>query len=243
MNKKQSMIDASMSLKVLIAGLVCIMAVGCSQAPAPSEPETVTVVTNPADEAPATVETPAKPAKQAAKKPAPVKDAPPKPKGPENLIRNASFETWDANGPEGWMSWPNGMIAKSTDAKGSRTAVELKQAAGEEEGTQIRQRIRNATDIPGKVLRVECDVKTDNASAFILKAKWNVGETPKGVVRRHSGTGEWKTVSMRAEIPADAHPDSFEVTLYRDSAQEGLVLVDNASVTIRGPLGATAETE
>lgn len=242
MNKKWSILLASTSLKMLIAGLVCIVAVGCSQAPAPSQPEGTAEAPEPTD-ATAPAETPAKLAKQVAKKPAPVKKAPPKPKGPVNLLRNASFETWNANGPAGWIGEPDGMIAKSTDAKGSPTAVELKQAGGEEEATQLLQRVRNASEIPGKVVRVECDVKTDNASAFILKAKWKVGETPKSVVRRHTGSGEWETISMRAEVPADAHPDSFVVILYRNNAQEGLVLVDNASVTVRGPLDATAETE
>lgn len=145
------------------------------------------------------------------------------------LATNDSFEHWTDGAPDEWRVSASQGLARSPDAFDGDWALQMPQG----DWAGVRQRIRLDPSASGVALLVSARVKASLSNQCILKVEFGPGSQPQPCEVCQTAAGEWTRVSLACSVPTDARPEAYaEVQLMRRPASEGLLLVDDVSVTL-----------
>lgn len=152
---------------------------------------------------------------------------------PAYTLRNSGFEVWDRGTPSGWRVSPADAVLKSEPRERSGRALALVPGA---RSVVVEQRIVLGL-APGRKVTVSADVKAAQPGEIALGLAYDVpgarheGETP------HPGGNSWQRLVYEADIPAEAYPNSFAVTLRVAPDASVAPLVDNVTIQVPALLG------
>ena len=146
-------------------------------------------------------------------------------------FRNSGFDAWREGLPVGWDLQTGAKELVSAVCPGFRdgTSINLKQGYVK---TVISQSISMGL-APGHTVEIEMAGKSDTANNLHLVVRYRGPgyQNEQHVV--HPGSGQWETMNMSVDIPADADPDSITAEVWRLPDGGSDVLVDDVEIRVR----------
>ncbi len=146
------------------------------------------------------------------------------------VVRNPSFEVWDAKGPVGWeIDAPSAKFLSTSDNihSGQRALGLLER----NKPLTLVQGIPMGL-APGNVVEVEVFGKASVPEQLGAGLRVGCLAGEQRVVAYHSGDGIWAPITLRVNVPSDAAPNSMVLELFRTPSTRGEVLVDDVSIKV-----------
>ncbi len=187
--------------------------------------------------APAPKPAPPAPPRVEKKEPAkPEKKEPPKPKPLPEIIVNGTFEDWRDGAPHSWNvregqgdNWVTAQAKKTTGSKEGSVAVELP-LPGKDNFAVVSQTIAAHRIKTGRKLTLSAVLKAPKEEELHAVVSYKVdGKEMKERVYT-SGSGAWEKLENAFEVPANADPASFRISLIRRPLSDGAALVEMVSL-------------
>lgn len=166
----------------------------------------------------------------------PEQQAPPTPKPLPEIIVNGSFEDWRSGVPHSWNvregqgdKWVTVQAKKTTGSKEGSVAVELPLPAKDNLAV-LSQTIAAHRIKTGRKLTLSAVLKAPKEEELHAVVSYKVGG--KEVKERvyTSGSGAWEKLENTFEVPANADPASFRISLIRRPLSDGAALVEMVSL-------------
>ncbi len=186
---------------------------------------------------PATKPAPPAPLQAEKKEPAkPEKKEPPKPQPLPEIIVNGSFAEWRDGVPHSWNvregqgdQWVTVQAKKTTGSKEGSVAVELP-VPGKDKLAVVSQTIAAHRISTGRKLTLSAMLKAPKEEELHAVVSYKVdGKEVKERVYT-SGSGAWEKLENTFEVPANADPASFRISLIRRPLSDGAALVEMVSL-------------
>ncbi len=150
----------------------------------------------------------------------------------QRTLLTTSFDDWTLEDLRGWSAAPPGGFELIESDAGRGKSVLLKPMG--DVATAINLKFRNAEIAPGQTIEVQVDMKASEPRVAVLVVDFAAvdGSPPVNIKPEHPGDGEWRTLTVRTQVPANATPGLCYLGIVLRPGASAPALGDNLSVRI-----------